>query len=149
MSLSTVYLKNVTGQVITIYLGNPTETVPIIKTLKPNEMLTSATDSWEDFIVQPLLDSNILTKFTLLNGYAPIITLNIPTVAYLHDTLTIEAIGTPILSYQWYFNSTAISLNATSNTYTINLNISGQYYCIVTNDYGSATSNICVYTAAL
>ncbi|PWU14146.1 MAG: hypothetical protein C5B50_17900 [Verrucomicrobia bacterium] len=58
--------------------------------------------------------------------------------------LSLAAIGTPPLSYQWYKSAGAIS-GATSTNYVINpaqTNNTDSYFAIVTNVYGSATSHV-------
>ena len=58
------------------------------------------------------------------------------------QTFSITASGTAPLTYQWYFENSAIT-NATNNTYTINsvdTSDQGSYYCLVSNSCGSATS---------
>jgi glucose/arabinose dehydrogenase len=59
-------------------------------------------------------------------------------------TFTVVASGTDPLSYQWQRNSSNIS-GATSTSYTLNnaqLSDSGaQFRCVVTNSFGTATSN--------
>jgi len=70
------------------------------------------------------------------------------------DTLQLSANvgGTPGLSYQWYFNSGAIT-GATNPVFTLpNFSIaanSGPYYLIVTNLYGSVTSAVATVTGQL
>lgn len=61
--------------------------------------------------------------------------------------LTVAATGAAPLSYQWYYNGSAISgATASSLTYTSTTTAnSGNYYCIVKNPGSSATSS----TAAL
>ena len=59
-------------------------------------------------------------------------------------TLTVEAAGRPTLTYQWRKNSVAIT-GATQATYSLtNLNSSkaGDYDVVVSNPYGSTTSNV-------
>ncbi|KAB2647268.1 MAG: hypothetical protein DVB35_05235 [Verrucomicrobia bacterium] len=63
-------------------------------------------------------------------------------------SLQVGATGSTPLNYQWYFNNKALSNSATvSGATTANLILSnfnstavGQYYVVVTNAYGSATS---------
>jgi hypothetical protein len=69
---------------------------------------------------------------------------------YAGDTLilSVDAGGTPLLSYQWYKTSGKIS-GATNTTYTkanVQLTDSDNYYCIVTNLYGQATSGSAAVT---
>jgi hypothetical protein len=63
-------------------------------------------------------------------------------------TFTVQAIGTPPFSYQWYFNS-AIVTGATNSALTLtNLQPTqgGGYYVIVSNPGGSVTSSIATLT---
>lgn len=58
-------------------------------------------------------------------------------------TLSVDAFGVPPLSYQWRKNHTPIS-GATSSTYTVasvGSSTAGYYDVVVTNAYGSATSD--------
>jgi hypothetical protein len=64
------------------------------------------------------------------------------------QTFSITATGSTPLTYQWYFDTAAIS-GATNNTYTINslaTSHSGTYYCIVSNHCGWAQSTYKVLT---
>ncbi|MFZ5603430.1 MAG: immunoglobulin domain-containing protein [Pseudomonadota bacterium] len=57
-------------------------------------------------------------------------------------SLSVTATGTAPLSYQWYYNGTAIS-GATTSTLkfaSATVNNSGKYYCVVKNPGSSATS---------
>jgi hypothetical protein len=59
-------------------------------------------------------------------------------------TLTVGAAGSAPLSYQWYFGSTPI-VNGTSPTFTIQATtdaVAGNYYAVVMNSSGSATSRV-------
>jgi hypothetical protein len=61
-------------------------------------------------------------------------------------TFSVTASGTSPITYQWYKDGVAIN-NAKNNTYTVNpvtLADAGNYYCIATNDCGSAKSNAAV-----
>jgi hypothetical protein len=62
-------------------------------------------------------------------------------------SLTVSATGQN-LTYQWYFNDNPID-NATANTFTVEHALpsnSGNYYCIVTGDCGSVTSETATLT---
>lgn len=63
-------------------------------------------------------------------------------------TFSVGTIGTPPISYQWYFNSVAIS-GATGSSLTLN-NIqagdAGNYFVLANNGYGTATSSNAVLT---
>jgi len=64
-------------------------------------------------------------------------------------TFSVTATGTAPLSYQWYLNGSDISGATSSSFTTSSLTMSddgNEYYCIVTNDYGSATSNTATLT---
>jgi predicted outer membrane repeat protein len=61
-------------------------------------------------------------------------------------SLSVIAVGTGPLSYQWKFNSTNLA-GATTNSYTINnatTNNAGPYLVIITNVAGSITSSIAI-----
>jgi len=65
-------------------------------------------------------------------------------------TFTVVAHGTEPLAYQWQKNTQDIP-GATDTSYTINpvvWNDAGSYRCVVTNDFGSATSNEAILTVA-
>jgi hypothetical protein len=65
-------------------------------------------------------------------------------------TFTVVASGTEPLSYQWQKDAVDIP-SATDTPYTINPvaeSDAGDYRCVVTNDFGSATSNDAVLTVA-
>jgi len=79
---------------------------------------------------------------------------NITAVANNTATFIVAAIGLTDLSYQWYFNNTALSNGGRiSGAYSPTLNIlntttndSGSYQVIVTNNFGSATSSLAALT---
>lgn len=88
----------------------------------------------------------LLTGTAVDTGGAPIIIRQPqPVQAYVGQTVTftVKAISADPMTYQWYFNGTAIS-GATDSTYVIG-NVkhanAGSFYVVVTNSYGSATSN--------
>ncbi|HRU67821.1 MAG TPA: immunoglobulin domain-containing protein [Bacteroidia bacterium] len=63
-------------------------------------------------------------------------------------TFSVTASGTGPLTYQWYYNNSKIT-SATNFTYTINsvaTTDAGNYYCIVTNSCGTATSSVITLT---
>lgn len=63
-------------------------------------------------------------------------------------TFSVGAIGTPPISYQWYFNGVAIS-GATGSSFTLNnlqAGDAGSYFVSVNNGYGPATSSNAVLT---
>ena len=58
------------------------------------------------------------------------------------------ALGSPILSYQWFFGITNL-VNATNSTYTVSnvqANLAGGYSVVVSNSYGAATSRVATLT---
>jgi Divergent InlB B-repeat domain/Immunoglobulin I-set domain len=54
------------------------------------------------------------------------------------------AMGTPVLSYQWFFNNGSLSgaTNATLIFTNVSSTRAGDYQIVVTNAYGSATSSV-------
>ncbi len=69
-------------------------------------------------------------------------------------TFTVAATGAAPLSYQWYFNTSTLLLNATNATLTLtNLQYSntGPYQVVVSNSYGSANASaqLHVYNATV
>ncbi|PLW92938.1 MAG: hypothetical protein C0592_08275 [Marinilabiliales bacterium] len=65
-------------------------------------------------------------------------------------SFTVSASGDPTITYQWQKNSTNIS-GATSSSYNIAsvaAGDAGDYRCIVTNSYGSDTSNVATLTVS-
>ncbi len=61
---------------------------------------------------------------------------------------TVVAAGDAPLSYQWYF-SNALILNGTNGTYAINgvtTNNAGNYFVVVTNNFGAVTSSVATLT---
>jgi sugar lactone lactonase YvrE len=63
----------------------------------------------------------------------------------------VTAVGTAPLAFQWYGNNQALG-NGASNLLTINPvngNWAGNYYCVITNSYGSVTSRVATLTLAL
>jgi hypothetical protein len=63
----------------------------------------------------------------------------------------VTATGTPILFYQWRFNSTnlPVTTNATLSLTNVQLAQSGSYQVVVTNNYGSATSLVAMLNVGL
>jgi hypothetical protein len=65
-------------------------------------------------------------------------------------TFTVTASGTPTLAYQWYFNNAAIG-GANGTSYALN-NVAagnaGNYFVVVTNNFGSVTSSVAVLTVS-
>lgn len=64
-------------------------------------------------------------------------------------TFTVDASGTSPLTYQWYKQDSGPILGATSPSITLSpvtLLDNGSYYVIITNPYGSVTSNIVTLT---
>ena len=56
---------------------------------------------------------------------------------------SVAAIGTPNLGYQWYFNNVKMGSGSTSTNLVVNnagTNNAGNYYVVVDNSYGLATS---------
>lgn len=63
-------------------------------------------------------------------------------------TFLVDAQGSGTLTYQWYFNNTSIDgSNSPSLTVNTTSATAGNYYVVVTGDYGSVTSSIVTLTA--
>lgn len=59
-------------------------------------------------------------------------------------TFSVTAVGALPLAYQWFFNSNALG-GATSPSLTLNnvqTNVAGDYFVVVTNNFGSLTSSV-------
>lgn len=65
-------------------------------------------------------------------------------------TLTVSALGTPTLAYQWYFGSTALSGETNRLLVITNMQASlqGDYSVVITNDYGAVTSSVATVSYA-
>jgi len=62
--------------------------------------------------------------------------------------LSVSATGSPTLTYQWSFNGTAIP-GATApglTLFNVQESLEGNYVCVVSNPYGTATSQVAVVT---
>ena len=63
-------------------------------------------------------------------------------------TFTVTSSGTAPLSYQWYFTGNTVN-GATDSAFTIpsvQFSDAGDYFVVVTNDYGAATSSVATLT---
>ena len=161
----TTYLKNISGSSITLVLGNE-----LIITLKPNELISSINYTWEDYMVQTLINNNVLTKLivsTTIIGIAPTIITQPVAPAYIDrfdgrpryivgDSLSfsVVATGDPVLIYAWeysvgYLDPLNIPTNSWSSvgssTTTLDTIISSSELAIrvtVSNGFGTITSNV-------
>lgn len=62
---------------------------------------------------------------------------------------SVTAFGAPPLAYQWFFTNAIVdATNATLALADVSSTNAGNYFVVVTNDYGSATSSIAVLTVA-
>lgn len=103
-----------------------------------------------DRSVPVLVNFNVNTNIVATNP--PVITQQPASQVVNEDATTsfsVVAGGTPVLAYQWYFNSNAIALstNGTSTDSMLTItNVSrtheGFYHVIVTNSFGRATSSV-------
>lgn len=100
-----------------------------------------AVDGWDSLFGQITLNLSLAA----VAGTAPTITTQ-PTArtvtAGTGTTFSVTATG-GVLSYQWYFNGSAIT-SATGSEYTITsaqTSNAGSYHVVVSNFYGSVTSN--------
>lgn len=76
---------------------------------------------------------------------------NTPTIVAVGTALSlgVEVDGTPFLQYRWYRASTPVTDWKNDSSYyvaTASLTNSGNYFVVVTNLYGAATSAVCVVT---
>ena len=65
-------------------------------------------------------------------------------------TFSVQAVGSPTLTYQWYKNGTNI-VNATNSSYTIasvSTDDRGGYQSVITNSFGSVTSRVAQLTVS-
>ncbi len=90
------------------------------------------------------------TVYVLLNNVPPPLPVitnepqDVYVTPYETTSFTVGAIGAAPLSYQWFFDSSDI-LNATNDTLTVSDIVQtnlGQYFVVITNGYGTATSSI-------
>lgn len=123
----------------------------------PSEEATGAKDVAISF---PLPGGGTLT-FSKAGGFEVTAGANVPPSITQHPqsrtvppggavTFAVAATGTPPLGYQWQKDGDEIT-GATDAAYTINPvaeGDAGSYRCVVTNDYGTATSNEAVLTVA-
>jgi len=74
---------------------------------------------------------------------------NVTVTAGGSTAFTVEANGSPVLRYQWYFNTNVVLAGATNASYPV-VNVqphqAGSYLVVVTNDYGVATSAVAMLT---
>ncbi len=95
--------------------------------------------TWTAFNYSSLLNSNsvFLDDLDFIQGSTPISITSQPSsqtnVAGTNVTLTVAAIGTPPLSYQWYFNGGAIpgATSASLGLHDFQLNNAGNYFVVV------------------
>ena len=94
--------------------------------------------------MQPYLESALLTALTLIPATPP--TIITQPVDSTGAPLTVVATGFGILTYQWYRTHLAGGdiadgdATATTSSFSPDYN-DGYYYCIVSNEFGSVTSN--------
>ena len=97
-------------------------------------------------------------KFTVLPGNSPPLIVTEPqsqTVSVgTNVTFSIQAYGAPLLTYQWQFNGTNIAgqTNAQLTLTNVQLQASGIYAVVVTNQYGrvpSSNANLTLVSPAL
>ena len=104
-------------------------------------------------IASPFIaQANLEGGGTPLGSNAPVIvtppqtqTAEVGSTAYF----TVSAIGTPPVSYHWFFNSTAAIADATNSVLQLNdvqFSQSGSYTVVVTNLFGEVTSSPAILT---
>lgn len=115
-----------------------------------------------NYNVSLFLDSNNLTDSIINNGYynntyssdiflakfiqSPVLQSEFTDTLVCINTdysLQVEVSGSSPLNFQWYKNGTAIDGYNTSELSLNNINLSdeGDYYCVVSNDYGTVQTN--------
>jgi hypothetical protein len=96
------------------------------------------------------LTSNSATLTVTAAPQAPAITVhptNQSVAAGQNATFSVSATGSAPLTYQWKKNGADVGINATSYTLSTTLGDSGSLiHCVVSNAYGSATSNTATLT---
>jgi hypothetical protein len=129
--------------VVRVYQENFTDNVAHIATAYSLRLLL--TGATETAVIVPLLPVSASST----PGSVPQIVVQPVGVTLTEGsslTLTVAAISETALTYQWYLDGVAIS-GATASTYLNTATTSddaGTYYVIVTNAYGSATSDAVV-----
>ena len=93
-----------------------------------------------------------LVNVTISDARPPVVTTHpADSSAAIGDSVTLTVMATgPSLVYQWYLDSTAIS-GATSSSLTISSfqeSDKGSYHVVITNSFGTATSNTAALTEA-
>ncbi len=126
-------------------------------TLITSETDTNATDfNFDGIGLRPLTAASTATTITFQEAKVEFIPANTPAsvVSDPQDqavfvgqnaSFGILASGSPPLSYQWYYNSSALLTNATSSTLTLTncqLSDSGEYSVVVSNTSGTDTSAV-------
>ena len=116
------------------------------------EFTAHATNSVSRFTVEVLGGTVDLDAFSIVPDAAkPVISVQTQsTFSYAGGSavLSVGIQGTYPISYQWYFNSSALpgQTNDTLSLVDISTNDSGSYFVIVTNAFGAVTSSIATLT---
>ncbi|HWN97424.1 MAG TPA: immunoglobulin domain-containing protein [Methylomirabilota bacterium] len=99
--------------------------------------------------------SREVSVFSTTNGMLTPVILTHPTnqtvIAGFNAALTVEAVGTPPLSYQWLFNETNVIAGATQTALSLTNaepSSSGNYRVVVMNPFGAVTSQVATLTIA-
>jgi len=154
---------------VLIYMNNDTHTDEALKLLDMNPATTSVSDAglevgnsftiagarWKITVnSQTGSGASSLVNVTISDARPPVITVHPADVSTAIGnaatfTVTVTATG-PSLAYQWYLDGTAIP-DATNSSLTISSfqeSDKGSYHVVITNSFGTATSNTAAWTEA-
>ena len=126
--------------------------IDILDAINPNyDILSAQISDAGDYTVtaSSLVGSAVSQIATLTVVYPPVITSDITDLAInVGDpiSMTLGADANPLPTYQWFKDNVKIQ-NETNNTFSILSSMvsdAGNYYCIASNAWGSATSHVAV-----
>jgi len=90
-----------------------------------------------------------INAFTVMPYLATVPPATLTAYTGSNISLTVSAGGQATLAYQWFYDGTAIAgeTGATLNFSNLQPTNSGQYFVVVTNNYGAVTSTVCALSA--